>query len=142
MRLCLVVANQTLMGEELLQALLAKQEEGETAFHVVMPETHPKGAWSEGSVHAEMAARLEQARTHFAEHGIEITGQVGDANPIRAVEDAMMAEHFDEIIVSTLPLGPSHWLRADVPSRIRRNHPEVPMTHVMAAPVAAHGHAV
>ena len=67
MRLCLVVANQTLMGEELLQALLAKQEEGEVAFHVVVPATHPKGAWSEGSVHAEMGKRLEQARAHFAE---------------------------------------------------------------------------
>ena len=50
MRLCLVVANQTLMGEELLQALLAKQEGGDVAFHVVVPATHPKGAWSEGSV--------------------------------------------------------------------------------------------
>jgi len=138
MRLCLVVANQTLMGEELLQTLLAKQGEGGTAFHVVVPATHPKGAWSEGSVHAEMAERLEQARAHFAEHGIEITGEIGDANPIRAVEDAMLAENFDEIIVSTLPLGPSHWLRADVPTRIRRNHPEIPVTHVMAAAVAGH----
>jgi GABA permease len=141
MRLCLVVANQTLMGEELLQALLARQEEGDVAFHVVVPATHPKGAWSEGSVHAAMTERLEEGRAHFAEHGIEITGEVGDANPIGAVADAMLAEHFDEIIVSTLPFGPSHWLRADVPSRLHRAHPDIPITHVVAAPVAAHGHA-
>ena len=38
----------------------------------------------------------------------------------------------------SLPIGPSHWLRADVPTRIRRNHPEIPVTHVMAAAVAGH----
>jgi len=138
MRLILVVANQTLLGDELLRAMQAKREEdGDTLFHLLVPEHHPKGAWSEGQVHATTKARLAEARGHFAEQGIEVTGEIGDANPIQAVSDVMLRESFDEIIVSTLPAGPSHWLRADVPSRLRR-HFSQPVTHVVAPGVDAH----
>jgi hypothetical protein len=130
-KMVLVVANQTLLGNELLGAVQAKrEEEAATVFHLLVPATHPKGAWSEGSVHASMQARLDEGRAHFAEHGIEVTGEIGDANPIQAVSDVLLRENFDEIVISTLPQGPSHWLRADVPSRLRRNLSQ-PVTHVV-----------
>ena len=140
MRIVLVVANQTLLGEELLKAVRAKREEDpETEFHLLVPATHPKGAWSEGSVHAAMKARLDEGRAHFADHGIEVTGEIGDANPVQAVGDVLLREQFDEIVISTLPPGPSHWLKADVPTRLKRHFPQ-PVTHVVAP--AADMHAI
>ncbi|MDQ1396438.1 MAG: hypothetical protein QOG64_1697 [Acidimicrobiaceae bacterium] len=136
MRMCLVVANQTLLGEELLQALLAKRDrEHDCQFHLLVPENHPRGSWTEGMVHSVAAEQLEKGRIHFAEHGIEVTGEVGDANPIQAVGDILRRDPFDEIIVSTLAPGPSRWLRADVPTRLRR-HFSLRVTHVMPAPVS------
>jgi len=35
---------------------------------------------------------------------------VGDSNSIQAVDDAMLRGLNDEIILSTLPPGPSRWL--------------------------------
>ena len=138
MRRILVVANQTLLGDELLRAVQAKREEDrDSQFHLLVPASHPRGAWSEGSVHAAMQPRLDEGRAHFAEHGIEVTVEVGDANPVQAVSDAMLREEFDEIIISTLPQGPSHWLRADVPTRLRR-HFSQPVTHVVAPSVDSH----
>jgi hypothetical protein len=140
MRRILVVANQTLLGDELLGAVQRKREEdSQSVFHLLIPATHPRGAWSEGSVQAATAHRLAEGTAHFAAHGIDVTGEIGDPNPIQAVSDVMLRETFDEIIVSTLPAGPSHWLRADVPSRLRR-HFSQPVTHVAAH--AADMHAI
>jgi hypothetical protein len=58
-----------------------------------------------------------------------VTGEIGDANPVHAVGDVLLRDTFDEIIISTLPQGPSAWLRQDAPSRIRRLY-GVPVTHV------------
>ena len=132
---CLVVANQTLMGEELLQAMLTKRDRGECSFHLLVPADHPRGSWTEGAIHAAAADRLEKAKARFADHGLDVTGEVGDANPIQAVGDVLRSVPFDEIIVSTLAPGPSRWLRADVPTRMRRHVP-LRVTHVMPAPVA------
>ena len=138
MRRILVVANQTLLGDELLRAVQAKREEDrDSQFHLLVPASHPKGAWSEGSVQATMQPRLDEGKAHFAEHRIEVTGEIGDSNPIQAVSDVMLREQFDEIIISTLPQGPSHWLRADVPTRLRR-HFSQPVTHVVAPSVDTH----
>ena len=129
---CLIVAHKTLLSEELLQAVLARRDERPCQFHLLVPASHPWGAWSEGSVRADTNARLAEGIAHFAEHGIQCEGHIGDANPFRAVTDLMAHEDFDEIILSTLPPGPSRWIHEDVPARLRRVV-HVPVTHVVSA---------
>jgi hypothetical protein len=69
--------------------------------------------------------------------GIGATGEIGDANPVLAVEDLMRrGEMFDEIIVSTLPAGVSRWLAGNVVRRLR-THTGLPVTHVVAEQVSA-----
>jgi GABA permease len=81
-------------------------------------------------------ATLEQAITDFAEAGVAVSGQVGDENPLLAVGDVLRETTFDEIIVSTLPAGPSRWLKRDLPHRVEREY-GLPVTHVVAASEAA-----
>jgi len=79
--------------------------------------------------------REAEALARLRGEGFEVEGEVGDASPVRAIGDVLLArpDDFDEIILSTLPPGPSRWLRQDVPHRVQRTY-RLPMTHVVAAP--------
>src|SRR5205823_4433581 len=113
---------------------------GPCEFHILVPAAHPRGAWSEGSVRAMAMERVAEGIAHFGEHGVTCQGHVGDVNPVRAVNDLMAHEGFDEIILSTLPAGPSRWVHEDVPARIRRMV-SIPVTHVLTAPARQRAHA-
>jgi GABA permease len=136
MRRYLVVAHQTLGSAELHDALRDRLAQGPSSFHLVVPFLHGgAGAlWTEGEARHLAAEDLEQARMRFTAEGFPVTGEVGDANPVLAVSDVMIragVDAFDEIIISTLPLGISKWVHMDVPARVTRSTIK-PVTHVVA----------
>jgi len=129
----LVVANETLEGAHLVEEVRAKVEAvPECAVHLVVPASHGMGAWTEGGAKAAAQHRLDNAIITFKELGAEVTGIVGDPSPVLAVSDALLVQHYDEIVFSTLPPGVSRWLKQDAVSRIERNHPSIRLTHVVA----------
>jgi hypothetical protein len=133
MRRCLIVANQTLMSPQLREEVLRRRDADEYRFHVVVPATHAHGTalWTEGQSLAHARAALDGALGHFRADGIEATGEVGDGDPVLAVNDVIARERVDEIIVSTLPPGISKWLKRDLPHRLERRF-GLPVTHVAA----------
>jgi hypothetical protein len=138
-RTYLVVAHRTLVGEHLLdhaRSLASKGEEGDGGcrFHLVVPVRHPNDhSWTEGEVQAAARRRLEEGLAAFRDAGLEVTGEVGDHNPVYAVTTALrnLDHTCDEVVVSTLPRGMSHWLRVDAVRRLRRQL-DLPVTHVVA----------
>jgi hypothetical protein len=138
MRQYLVVANQTLGGEPLMRRIRACAAAGPASFHVVVPATpvHEHGTWTEGKAMAVATERLERVLTRLREEDILVSGAVGDANPVLAIDDALRAHHVDEIIISTLPPGLSRWLRQDLPHRVGRKF-DLPVTHVVVTPEPA-----
>ena len=132
MRRYLVVGNQTLGSEQLRAKVKESMEAGPAAFHLVVPVSHPAGSWSDGKATKLARERLDQALGEFRQLGAEVTGEVGDTSPVRAIADVLISdpEPFDEIILSTLPPGPSRWLHQDVLHRVRRTF-AVPCTHVV-----------
>ena len=62
-----------------------------------------------------------------------IDGEVGDASPILAVDDALRHRTVDHVVVCTLPIGMSRWLKMSLPNRIERKH-KVPVTHLVIQP--------
>lgn len=154
MRRYLVVANQTLGGQNLLDAIRERLARGPAEFWVLAPATPITqlttdfGALSgafpvdptvfptaaeirdEGIAMARSNLDTELRRLH--ELGATADGAVGDPNPMVAIERAVAEHQFDEIILSTLPPGISRWLAMDLPSRVRRKI-NVPLT-VVAAP--------
>ena len=134
MRSYLIVANRTLSGAHLLEEVQARSEAEECRFHVVVPATPDGGHtnWTEGGAHAQAQRRLDEATAQFRTAGIELTGEVGDESPVRAVGDVLLREDFDAIIVSTLPPGVSKWLKRDLPHRLARRYP-VPVIHLVGA---------
>ncbi|HET6777245.1 MAG TPA: hypothetical protein VFH81_05680, partial [Actinomycetota bacterium] len=90
MRRYLVVANQTLTGPHLM-AKVRELDRGEPcAFHVLVPATVPKDhPWTEGEVQGMARRRLDEGLALFRDAGVEATGQVGDTDPVLAVEDVL-----------------------------------------------------
>jgi hypothetical protein len=132
MRSYLVVANQTLGSEHLIDRIRECLATGPCRIHVVVPATTPTDhVWTEGEVRALAQSRLDAALASFRALGAEAEGEVGDPNPLLAIEDAFREGGFDEIILSTLPLGLSRWLKADLPHRVANRFP-VPVTHVVS----------
>jgi hypothetical protein len=118
----LIVANQTAGGAHLRAEVTRLIEQGATRFTFVVPATRPKKGltWTEGTAHALAEERLERAIASLRDLGAGFDGAVGVERPMDAVMDALRAHEFDEVIVSTLPHGVSHWLRADLPARVAR----------------------
>jgi hypothetical protein len=116
----LVVAHHTLAGTKLLERLRELADHAPSTFHVLVPAEPPSGhSWTEGDAIRVARARLQQALERFASLGVEVTGEIGDSNPLLAVEDVLLRDpNFEAIVVSTLPPGPSRWLKLDLPSRI------------------------
>jgi hypothetical protein len=118
----IVVANQTLPSAALADAIATRIESGVTSFHVVVPATPPAShglTWDEDDSRKEATTRLEEFLVHLRDRGLEVSGEVGDRDPVAAVRDALRGRDVGEILLSTLPPGMSRWLGQDVPSRLR-----------------------
>jgi len=133
----LLVANRTATDLPLVEAVRRRALEGQAAFHLVVPAT-PQGLQSRGRSRGggtERGPRASSAGAAPARRGPagqEVTGHVGDANPLAAVSDALHLRGFDEIVLSTLPGRLSRWLRLDLPSKIRGLG--LPVHHVTSSP--------
>jgi hypothetical protein len=128
----LVVANQTLGGEHLIEEVRRRTDSGPCRFHIVVPATPPEELipWTEGEAIAIAQSRLDRALERFREMDADASGEVGDRNPMLAIEDALRDGQFDGIILSTLPPGISRWLKLDLPSRVV-GHFGLPVTHIV-----------
>ena len=133
MRNVLVVANRTVGGGKLLEAVRQRHAQGDHRFHLVVPLAQPK----HGNViydEAERDAarlRIELVSAYLQREGIQFTGEVGDEDPHSATTDALASFPADEIIVSTLPHTRSGWLRRDLVDRIRDAADGRPVEHVV-----------
>lgn len=134
MNTVLLVANRTAGTERLREAVSDRAARGAVAFHLVVPAV-PHGLHRvvdpEVAGYEEAKAALALALPSLSEAaGCEVTGEVGSADPLAAIQDAMGRRTFDEIVVSTLPHRMSRWLRVDLPSKARGLG--VPVAHVEA----------
>ena len=145
MKRYLVVANQTLTGDELVRGIVACAEAQPSEFFLVVPTTPVVEMWVEAAMtpyggllpdseSADLARelaeeRLQTATAQLRAVGATVHGQVGDRDPVRAVEDALTIWKCDEIIVSTLPRRISRWLHQDLPRRLEQKF-GLPVTHV------------
>ncbi len=133
----LVVSNQTLESEQLADKVRACLAAGPCQFHVLVPATHPRDHyfWTEGSDRVIARTRLAAALERMRVLGAVADGEVGDASPLQAIQDVLTRGlHVDEIILVTLPPGPSRWLRQDLVHRLTRTV-NIPLTHLIAEPV-------
>ena len=130
----LVVANRTADSPELLESLRRRAEEGGAEFTLLLPATAHGLAWA-ADMHAgdeEATSHLEGLAERMREVGVNVReAKVGASEPLAAVCDECNMGSYDELILSTLPLHLSKWLRLDLPSKARAAT-GLPVTHVVA----------
>ena len=126
----LVIANETILGEPLLDTIRARAELSPSSFLIIAPQPDPSlGA------HPEAERRLKRALTQLRGEGIDVHGQVAHPDPFSAAMEAVHDERVDEIIVSTFEPLSSGWLRKGLVDRLR-GEAKVPVEHVVV-PVEA-----
>ena len=128
----LVVANETVAGTALREEIVHRAGEGAEVL-VVAPALNTRlRHWTsdEDRARAEAQARVEASVAALAERGVDARGQVGDDDPLQAMEDALRTFGADEIIISTHPPGRSNWLERDLVSRARELY-DCPIAHVV-----------
>src|ERR1700730_8225733 len=132
MKEVLVVANRTLGGAKLLDAVRARAAEGQVRFRLVVPQTKPSAGLVvyDEAVSESAQVRVDLAISVMSDEGIEVSGEVGDPDPFLATMDAVAERRPDEIIISTHPAIHSGWLRRDLIERIR-NASGLPVEHVV-----------
>ncbi len=133
MRRLLIVANETVAGRELLDAIERRARDGALDITVMCPISEPRGSYvvDPDAVRAAASERLERTLRELRDNGIESRGFVVDAGPVDAVRDHVAHEAPDEVIVSTHPRQTSRWLRRDVIEQIRRILGDIPVDHVV-----------
>ena len=131
----LVVAHKTAATTPLLEAVRERAAQSPARFHLVVPrQPHGLDKVADPEEHGEEQARrviADALPKLSAAAGHEVTGDLGDAEPLSAIQDAINLGNYDELIVSTLPLGVSRWLKLDLISKARGLG--LPVTHVLAA---------
>ena len=131
----LVVANETVAGKSLTDALDRRAAEGPIRVTVICPVNAPVDGYVvyEDTRRASAGRRLEKTLGLLRSHGIAAQGFVVDSDPVVAVRDsfAQLVPPPDEIVVSTHPSGRSGWLRRDVVERIRSAARGIPVEHVV-----------
>jgi hypothetical protein len=125
----LVVANETVLGEPLLERIRTRAREGGASFLIVCPQSDPRRGR-----HPEAETRLWEAVFTLRSEGVDVHGQVAHPDPYTAAMHAVHDERTDEIIVSTYSGTRSGWLRRDLVGRLRADA-GVPVEHVIVESV-------
>lgn len=120
----LVVANQTVLGQPLLDKIRQRAAAGPASFLIISPQGDSEGSYEEAE------KRLLRAVTRLRAEGLDVHGQVAHPDPYTAAMHAAEDERVDEIVVSTFPSARSGWLRRDLVERLRADT-KLPVEHVV-----------
>ena len=132
-RRILVVANETVGGLTLRNMLEERSRDLRAEVLVCTPALNSRlRHWTsdEDSARVSAQGRLDASLDRLRSLGIDASGEVGDADPLQAMEDALRTFGADEIIISTHPEGRSHWLERGVVEKARERF-AVLITHVV-----------
>ena len=124
--------NKLVIGLAALVPIRERHAEGDARFHVVVPQTRPRhgNVIYDEAVRDSAQVRVDLALAFMREEGIDGTGEVGDGDPYNAAVDAVAHHGIDEIILSTLPMQSSAWIRRDLIERLQ-DATGLPVKHVV-----------
>jgi hypothetical protein len=131
----LVVANETLGGQALIDAVRDRATDGDVRFVLCVPQNRPRSGLVvyDDAVFDAAQARVDLALEFVRAEHIDAIGEVGDPDPYTATMDAVGEYRPSEIIISTYPETRSGWLRRDLIERVR-DASGVPVSHVVVDP--------
>ncbi len=146
----LIVANQTLGGQDLLEHVRSRRGAEGSTFTLLVPATARADRHldhrvpglnapldTEDDDFAEARKRLDHGLDSLRGLGVTVDGTVGDPDPVKAIQEVVARQRVDEIVLSTLPSGISRWLHQDLPHKVERKF-GLPVTVVTAGQHGGH----
>jgi hypothetical protein len=129
----LAIANETVAGRSLIEALEARARKGPARITVVCPINSPSEGYVvyEDTRRAAAGRRLDRTLAALEAAGISAQGQVVNTDPLNALRDAIAQLEPDEIIVSTHPQQRSGWMRRNLVDQMRKAAGDSPFEHVV-----------
>lgn len=123
----LIVANRTAATPGLIEAVRERARRSPCSFALLVPKLAAEELFGD-----EEANKTLELAIPLLEEGAggTVAGIIGPPDALLAIERTLVREHFDEVIISTLPERVSHWLRRDLPAKVERLG--VPVTVVRA----------
>jgi hypothetical protein len=128
----LVIANQTVAGDELRQEIIERAGH-HAVVRVVAPVLPSRAHYVTSDIDNELAdaqGRLDTTLAWLKSHDLDATGRVGDLTPRQAIEDELRTFHADELLISTHPLKRSHWLEDGLLQQAS-DELDIPVAHVV-----------
>src|SRR5438552_18940558 len=139
----LVVANETVTGRGLIDAVEQRRAAGELRVTVMCPVNQPQRGYVvyEDTRRAAAGRRLDKTLAMLRGEGMSAHGLVVESDPVTAVRDALaqLEPPVDEIVVATHPQQKSGWLRRNVVDKIRGVAGSIPVEHVVVDVAAETG---
>jgi hypothetical protein len=131
-RTILVVANETLGGRPLLDAV-RERADSDTRFVLCVPQNKPRAGLViyDEAVFDAAQVRVDLALEVIRDMGVRAIGEVGDPDPFTATMDDVHEYSPQEIIISTYPETRSGWLRRDLIERVR-DAAGLPVEHIVS----------
>ena len=121
----LVIANETVVGDPLLDRIRERAARSPASFLIICPQSDPSSA-----EHPEAERRLRRALAVLRAEGIDAHGQVAHPDPYTAAMQAIHDERIDEVIVSTFAPERSPWMKRNLVQRLH-NDSKLPVEHVV-----------
>jgi hypothetical protein len=128
----LVVANETCPCPVLTDVVAARAADPPAEVLIVAPALNSRLRHWVSDIDAAVSRARERVGIAVAalrERGVTARGEVGDADPLLAIADALARFPADELVVATHPAGRSHWLERRLIERARGRF-GLPVLHV------------
>jgi hypothetical protein len=132
-RRVLVLANVECAGAPLMDTIVAHAGAGDAEVLVVAPALMGRlDYWADDDVgYRQAAARLEASLAACERRGLRLRGEIGDPDPLQALEDAMATFRPDAVIIATHPYAEANWLEREVVAAARERHPDQEIRHAV-----------
>jgi hypothetical protein len=134
-RRIVVIANRTCPCPALADEVARRASAAPTDVLVVAPALNSRLRHWLSDVDEALARaqeRLDLAITALRRRGVTARGEIGDADPLLAIDDALARFQADEIVIATLSAGRSNWIERGLVEKARARF-DVPIAHLVSS---------
>jgi hypothetical protein len=134
-RRILVIANRTCPCPTLAEAVARRASAAPIDVLIVAPALNSRLRHWLSDVDEALARaqeRLDLAITALQRRGMVARGEIGDADPLLAIADALANFPAEEIMIATLPPGRSNWIERGLVEKATARF-GIPITHLVSS---------
>lgn len=127
----LVLASEPVSGEVVKRAI-GEQKAEDAEVLVVAPALNSRLRFLASDPDPAIGRAEEVVKEsveRMDEEGIDAAGDTGEADPLQAIEDALVTFSAEEIVLCMNPASEENWLEEDVVEEVKARYPDLTVRH-------------